>query len=208
MPDYKQGRTTVHEVGHWLGLQHIWGIIEGCSNNANADDGISDTPKQYDATYGCPSGIYSDECMPAQSGGRMYQNFMDYTDDACMGLFTQQQVAVMRNTLNTARSGFLNIDIPCDFISSISSNNILSDIKIYPNPASNYLYIEQLPPSETPYFIKLFNSTGQQAAQTSIRQLTDQNKIEIATSALPNGVYYLTIINGEQQLNQTIMIMH
>jgi len=79
------GRTTTHEVGHWLNLRHIWG-----DGNCNADDFVSDTPTSDAANYGCASNHVS--C----SSTDMVQNYMDYSDDACMNLFTQGQKTRMR----------------------------------------------------------------------------------------------------------------
>ncbi|HEX2628226.1 MAG TPA: zinc metalloprotease, partial [Chitinophagaceae bacterium] len=84
-----KGRTTVHEVGHWLNLKHLWGD-EYCG-----DDGISDTPKQAGYNAGCPSGVQ----ITCDNGakGDMYMNYMDYTNDECMNLFTLGQKARMRS---------------------------------------------------------------------------------------------------------------
>ncbi len=79
------GRTTTHEVGHWLNLRHIWG-----DGNCNADDFVSDTPTSDAANYGCSTGHVS--CNSTD----MVQNYMDYSDDACMNLFTQGQTDRMR----------------------------------------------------------------------------------------------------------------
>lgn len=82
-PDYNLGRTTTHEVGHFFGLRHIWGDDSDCSGT----DYVSDTPNQLEETLGCASHP-SFEC----SNNKMFQNYMDYTDDVCMNLFTEQQV--------------------------------------------------------------------------------------------------------------------
>ena len=79
------GRTTTHEVGHWLNLRHIWGD-GGCS----VDDFVSDTPTSDNPNYGCATGHVS--CGSTD----MVQNYMDYSDDACMNLFTQGQTTRMR----------------------------------------------------------------------------------------------------------------
>ena len=73
-------RTATHEVGHWLNLRHIWG-----DGNCNVDDFVSDTPTSDAANYGCAVGHVS--C----SSTDMVQNYMDYSDDACMNLFTEGQ---------------------------------------------------------------------------------------------------------------------
>ncbi|MDA7558748.1 DUF5011 domain-containing protein [Flavobacteriaceae bacterium] len=79
------GRTTTHEVGHFLNLRHIWG-----DGNCNADDGVTDTPTSDGANYGCASGTVS--CSSVD----MVQNYMDYSDDGCMNLYTQGQTNRMR----------------------------------------------------------------------------------------------------------------
>ncbi|MDC8002423.1 M43 family zinc metalloprotease [Aureisphaera galaxeae] len=82
------GRTTTHEVGHFLNLRHIWGD-GGCS----VDDFVSDTPTSDGPNYGCnPSHV---SCSTTD----MVQNYMDYSDDSCMNLFSQGQVDRMRVTL-------------------------------------------------------------------------------------------------------------
>ena len=97
---YNKGRTATHEVGHWLGINHVWGDDgTACSGS----DGISDTPNQAGENYGCPSFPHTDACTGA-SPGVMYMNYMDYTDDACMYMFTAGQKARMISILNTTRA--------------------------------------------------------------------------------------------------------
>ncbi|MCI4666796.1 MAG: M43 family zinc metalloprotease [Bacteroidia bacterium] len=89
---YNLGRTTTHEVGHWLGLEHIWGD-GGCG----VDDGCADTPPSDQPNYGCPT------TAPANCGTPdMFENYMDYTDDACMNVFTQCQKNIMRAVMANA----------------------------------------------------------------------------------------------------------
>lgn len=86
------GRTTTHEVGHYLGLRHIWGDAN-CGN-----DFVSDTPTQQTSSSGCPS----HPRPTCGNTGDNFQNYMDYTNDACMFMFTNGQKAVMQNVLATA----------------------------------------------------------------------------------------------------------
>lgn len=82
---YNQGRTVTHEVGHWIGLRHIWG------DNNCATDYCNDTPTAQNANYGCPSFPYKVGICSGNTTGEMTMNFMDYTDDACMYMFTNDQ---------------------------------------------------------------------------------------------------------------------
>ena len=86
------GRTLTHEVGHYLGLRHIWGNRQNC----DADDYCEDTPLQSTSYSGtCPS----DAAISCETSD-MYSNFMNYTDDACMNIFTQNQKERMHVVLN------------------------------------------------------------------------------------------------------------
>ncbi|MDB4315374.1 choice-of-anchor J domain-containing protein [Cyclobacteriaceae bacterium] len=86
------GRTLTHEVGHYFGLRHIWGNQQNCG----ADDYCEDTPLQSTSYSGaCPS----DAAISCETSD-MYSNFMNYTDDACMNIFTQNQKERMHVVLN------------------------------------------------------------------------------------------------------------
>lgn len=96
---YNRGRTCTHEVGHFFGLKHIWGD-DGSA--CTGTDHVDDTPNQGGNYVGqCPSGIRT-TC----SSSDMYMNYMDYTDDACMNLYTQGQVARMTVVLENSPRRF------------------------------------------------------------------------------------------------------
>ena len=125
---YNKGRTLCHEIGHYLGLFHIWGDEDACSGDdfrslasagsttvlpANlfnaAGDGntvndIGDTPNQATSSTSCLSGIVTDICAIA-APGKMYQNYMDYTADNCYSMFTKKQVERMEWVLQNSRAG-------------------------------------------------------------------------------------------------------
>ncbi len=83
---YHLGRTATHEVGHWLDLRHIWGDDTNCAGS----DLVADTPNQKVETYGCPNYPKTDVCSP-DAPGIMFMNYMDYSDDECMNMFTEGQ---------------------------------------------------------------------------------------------------------------------
>ncbi len=91
-----QGRTATHEVGHWLGLRHVWGDAPQGQNGCDYDDYCNDTPVAENSTSGCPN-------SPTECGSvNMIENYMDYTDDACMNLFTQDQKTRMRTVMDNS----------------------------------------------------------------------------------------------------------
>ncbi|MDT0557932.1 M43 family zinc metalloprotease [Ichthyenterobacterium sp. W332] len=100
---YNLGRTTTHEVGHYLGLFHTF---QGCTG---AGDSVADTPPQAQPNYGCPS-TPPDTC----SGGDddLIENYMDYSDDVCMDMFTAGQNARMQAVLSGLRSSLASSGVP------------------------------------------------------------------------------------------------
>jgi hypothetical protein len=86
------GRTTTHEVGHWLGLRHIWG-----DGDCSVDDFCADTPNANGPNHTC---TFRDSCP--EEGADMIENYMDYSDDACMSIFTMDQRARMRTVLEVS----------------------------------------------------------------------------------------------------------
>ncbi len=118
------GRTTTHEVGHWLNLIHIWG-----DGPCGVDDLVADTPDAEDANRGCDSGHVS--CGSVN----MVQNYMDYSDDACMNLFTQGQRDRMRALFDAGgfRESILSStgcncagDIQCDDASACTMDSCIA----------------------------------------------------------------------------------
>ena len=98
---FNLGRTTTHEVGHWLNLRHIWGDTEDCSGS----DFIGDTPTQQFPNRGVPSFPHA-SCGNGPNGD-MFMNYMDYVDDAAMFMFTKGQVDRMQVAVSLARPGFI-----------------------------------------------------------------------------------------------------
>lgn len=101
---FDKGRTATHELGHFLGLFHTWGNTSSCS----ADDYCQDTPLMANPTFGCPS---SKNSCPNDPGNDMIENYLDYSDDGCMNIFTKEQVRRMRYVLTNSprRKSLMNL---------------------------------------------------------------------------------------------------
>ena len=100
-PPYDLGRTAVHEVGHWLNLHHLWGDAEGCGAG---DDYVDDTPPQAGPNFEFPD--FPHVSCDNGPDGDMFMNYMDHTDDACLRMFTPDQVLRMHGALDVDRDGF------------------------------------------------------------------------------------------------------
>lgn len=104
--NYNAGKTLTHETGHYFNLFHIWGDDGGACTGT---DFIDDTPNQADATTGCYNGIHTDSCT-STGNGILYQDYMDYSFDQCLVLFTAQQADRMQTALLTYRPSLLTSD--------------------------------------------------------------------------------------------------
>lgn len=157
------GRVAVHEIGHWLGLKHIWG------DGYCGDDGIDDTPAQKSYNRGCPSGVV--QTCGNDAKGDMYMNFMDLTDDACMFMFTEGQKRKMRSQFETGAprqallsSGALGapgtvLDANWNGASKVSEIAV-SAFKVYPVPATSEITIDVLSGSKITQ-LTVYNMIGQ-----------------------------------------------
>jgi hypothetical protein len=172
-PPYNLGKTVVHEVGHWLNLKHIWGD-EHCG-----DDLVYDTPRQSVYTIGCPSGIR----ISCDNGpyGNMYMNYMDFTEDACMNMFTIGQKERMRRLFAAggARQDILSskgLNTPLIFETPIPQQPPKWLFpKLYPIPSPDYMQLDVA--YDTRWIgktLSIFNMQGQIIMQVMIRSTSQQ----------------------------------
>ena len=124
---YNLGRTATHEVGHYFNLEHTF--YAGCSDWDSCDD----TPSISSPTYGCPE-FPQESCNSID----MTMNYMDYTNDACMHMFTSCQAELMIDALLTYRPNLIT-DADCSV--SIDENIYNNDIFIHPNPVLDKIFL-------------------------------------------------------------------
>ena len=139
-PGLDMGKTTVHEIAHWLGLRHIWG------DQYCGDDGVDDTPKQAGYNVGCPT-VIRPTCGNGPDGD-MFMNYMDLTNDGCMNLFTKGQKARMQALFASggARQSILSskgLNLPLIMEApGLSEDPRWLEARMYPNPANDRLYLD------------------------------------------------------------------
>lgn len=133
-PPFNLGRTTTHEIGHWLNLRHIWADDQLLADNCSRSDLVDDTPNQAVANIGCPA-------HPQNTCGSndMFMNYMDYVDDDCMIMFSNGQSDRMDAVLYTTRTGIVSsqADLPPTAISEdLFMRDMADDIGDEPNTTS------------------------------------------------------------------------
>lgn len=185
---FNKGRTATHEIGHWLSLRHIWG------DAACGDDQVNDTPTQQAANRGCNSG--EKFTCGSTAHGDMYMNYMDFSDDACMYMFTKGQRDRMRVLFENGgprRSLLFSNGLKGDGLRDSSSATITRSsetLVLYPNPATSALTI-QLNDNGSSIGKKMFiyNQLGQ--IVKTIGCISKQEHLDI--SGFYPGIYFLKI---------------
>ncbi|HET7115928.1 MAG TPA: zinc-dependent metalloprotease, partial [Hanamia sp.] len=187
---YNKGRTTTHEIGHWLGLKHLWG------DSLCGDDGIADTPPQETSNSYCPTFPHLSSCS-INGYGDMFMDYMDFTDDGCMNMFTQGQKAEMRSlfALGNVRNSFLNSSV-CDSSNAeagpLPTKPVPADLKIttYPNPFINTITISSNnEASVVGKVLRLYNIEG----KLFLNKIIQSQNTLLDLGYLPSGIYILKI---------------
>jgi len=183
-----RGRTATHEMGHALGLRHIWGDGNGNFQtgvtDCSATDYCADTPTAGYLHYGCETD--SDTCF--DDFPDMVENYMDYSEDTCMNIFTNDQktrmMAVMNNSI---RRKELKTSNACSAPLGINDMDNNKAIKIYPNPTSTFLnYVITNDAEVSSIYINDI------AGKEIFRNDNAASPTPINVSGLSAGVYFIT----------------
>ncbi|NNE42606.1 MAG: T9SS type A sorting domain-containing protein [Gemmatimonadetes bacterium] len=190
-PPYDQGRTVTHELGHYFGLDHTF--AGGCAaasppNCYTTGDWICDTNSESTPTFGCPN---KSSC----SSPDPIDNYMDYSDDLCMEMFTPEQMNRMRCTIENWRPGLiLNTAVSANLVTEDSSFNLLHQNQPNPFGARTEISFELPKPSQAT--LRVVDIAGRNVRTLTSAQLgagrhaftwdgTDRNNAPVAA-----GVYF------------------
>jgi Pregnancy-associated plasma protein-A/Secretion system C-terminal sorting domain len=177
-----QGRTMVHEVGHYLGLRHIWGDGSLLGSSCEGEDGIGDTPKaSSQSKFDCDQTKNSCVDAGATDLPDMVENFMDYSEEGCQNMFTKGQVDMMRSVLEGPRKKLLEkisaaTDIPTTFAAAIS-----------PNPSNGNVFFDWK--ENQPYELKISDMYGRIIERTANN--TTSRNVDLSQNSA--GIYLFEI---------------
>ncbi len=197
---YNLGRTITHEVGHWLNLIHTWGDDYGYCYGT---DYVADTPNEGNANYSNypVSTVRTDSCSP-NSPGFMWQNYMDYTDDAGMCLFTAGQVARMQATLAGPRDSILSS--PAVWPAAVKQIDWTAAVSIYPSPSKGVINI-RLQGMTGKTVIRGFDISGNQVLERTLENPDPVTGFDL--SYLSEGVYFLEITSLNRRIVRKVVLI-
>lgn len=193
IPHFDLGRTLTHELGHYFYVSHIWGDEPDCAK----DDGFGDTPLQADNSVGVPTFPKRDACTPA-GNGVMFMNYMDYSDDLALYMFTLQQGLMMKSQVAVGGRSY-----------SLTQNPNLSDtqykpsytVKLFPVPTNGILNIEYDGTANPMERIIVYNMLGQKMIET-----TEQGIKSIDMTYWAKAVYFVHCYFKNEIIKQKISL--
>ncbi|MDB3906770.1 zinc-dependent metalloprotease [Crocinitomicaceae bacterium] len=185
-----EGRTATHEVGHYLGLRHIWG-----DGDCTEEDGVNDTPNaDAESQQDCdPSKNTCTDNIIGMDLPDMIENYMDYSAETCQNSFTQGQADLMHGVLDGPRFDLVNNNPASIFENDVIAWNVL------PNPTDGMVRIES---EELVKSVEIFNPQGERIVINTPNAQSDM----IDLSSFAAGVYIVRISNGVSFAHKRIVL--
>ncbi len=202
-PAAGRGRTLTHESGHFFNLYHTFGVYGACST-----DFVGDTPNQEAATNGCPAFPLVDACTTT-SPGVMFMNFMDYSNDDCMNMFSQGQVTRMQQTFaaNGPRAELFShpeLTTPMAPTGVKETAALDHSLNISPNPGNGF-FVLQVKGGYNLKNVMVVDGMGKEIFRANGNDLSAMNNM-IDISRQPNGMYFVKCIFDEGTVTEKVIV--
>lgn len=206
---FHKGRTATHEVGHYLNLRHIWGDRR-CGN-----DFVDDTPLHDGANYGCPAEGATSNCKGPVV--EMWMNYMDYTDDPCMYIFSGLQTARMRALLDPSgsRYGLLTNGCTAPATRAITSSlqnsmpameKFSGSFSVFPTISQGTVQYRIQADMPSTAVISVFNSSGAQVFSENMVLNDGINNRSFSTEKYGSGLYFVRLHqNGKTETRKFLI---
>ncbi|HET9824785.1 MAG TPA: T9SS type A sorting domain-containing protein [Chitinophagaceae bacterium] len=209
---YNLGRTATHEIGHCLGLRHIWGDAN-CGN-----DFVGDTPLHDSPNYGCPPQGHRSLCTGTPL--EMWMNYMDYTDDRCMYFLSDGQVSRADYFIDTdaqlqsiVRSSCTTIAANATYVSTnntatISAKRAATQFVVYPSITNNNVNIQFVAVSSGSVEVSIYNLGGALVMKQRFGVTEGNNLKSMDLTRFQNGVYVLQFNQGGTMSSAKLIVQH
>ena len=188
------GRTATHEIGHWLGLFHTWGDAY-CG-----DDYVSDTPPTESSYNGTTCATVYSNCKGVRTQN-LIENYMDYSPDNCMNMFTKGQVERMRAVLQLSprRAQLIQSSTqPLPEAETLTLN-------LLPNPATTTVTAEVLLKGAKAFTVELIDLSGR-LIQTKDYPSTTSTRISLSINELPSAMYIVRIKTETETQSKRLLV--
>ena len=194
---YDEGRTLTHEVGHWLGLRHIWG-----DGNCATDDFVFDTPRASAPHFGCVAAT-TNSCNDITYGSAadsndMVRNYMDYSDDRCMDIFTigqknRMRVVMGETGIGAPRRASLRLSDRCQNGPKVSF--VLTDTTVFEktNCTLNWSYAIPVRISRAPNATTTVTLTQTTGTADGVDFSISPSSVEFSPSDITDKYFYVTV---------------
>jgi hypothetical protein len=189
---YNKGRTLTHELGHFLNLYHTFQSCDG-ANCATSGDRVCDTPSANAAAYGCPAVGSVSGCVDTQ----LTMNYMDYTDDACMYMFTAGQATRMLAWYNLIKTQLST--------TALTNETFLENqFSIYPNPNKGSFTIEFKELANS-FSVEVFDITGKTIYENNYDQSANLSQM-INLDNVNSGIYFINVKSDKGLVTKKLVI--
>lgn len=208
---FDKGRTATHEIGHWLNLRHIWGDDGG---SCSGSDLVDDTPNQGAENYRCPAFPHI-SCANGPNGD-MFMDYMDYTDDRCMFMFSIGQSGRMNAVLNGIRSTILTSNgcVPVNapiLTDKLNNNTDAREFQLkqnYPNPFNPATVINYSIKENGLVQLKIYSINGEEVAVLVNNYLQPGSySVNFDGSNLSSGVYIYELSSGNLKITKKMALI-
>ena len=216
---FNKGRTTTHEIGHTFNLNHIWGDKGQCGGT----DNVADTPPQQGGTSNPPGCNYGKPTHPLNKGkctrpdgaggasvtnseGDMFMNYMDYTDDDVMNMFTKGQVARMDAVVNNPPYNKLLTSTACGGANGVTELVNDLSLNVYPNPNEGNFNLTFSISAKSTYKIEISNALGQSIYKEELNDFSGDYAKAFNIVNYGKGVYTVSISNSQNQSVKKLIV--